>query len=319
MDSAKAPPRQWLQLSCQVHAEAVEAVSELFRRHIPSGVSIEEAIKPTGADRGRAEGWSVDLTRPAKVSAFVPADERAGAIRHQLEEGLWHLGQLLPVYSFETRVLSEQDWAQAWREHYQVHRVGRRLVIKPSWREYEPGPGELVIELDPGMAFGTGLHPTTQLCLRELEERVKPGMRVADIGTGSGILSIAAALLGAKRVFACDTDPVAVSAAQDNSGLNRLADVIEVRRGTIGGQQSVLRRNQHFDVVVANIVADVIAGLMPAVYDATAPGGAAIFSGIIDSREEIVAKALETVGFERLGRQQQGDWVMLAARRTEEA
>jgi ribosomal protein L11 methyltransferase len=278
-------------------------------------VSIEEAIKPNSDERGWAEGWQVDLERPAMVSAFVPLDERAEAVRRRVEEGLWHLGQMLPVYAFETEVLSEEDWASAWREHFHVHRVGRRLVIKPSWREYEPQPGEHVIELDPGMAFGTGLHPTTQLCLQELEERVRAGLTVADVGTGSGILSIAAVLLGAKSVLACDVDSVAVDAARENSRLNGMQNTVEVRLGTLAGDKRALAPGQQFDLVVANIVADVIATLMPELYAATAPGATAIFSGIIESKEERVAEALAAAGFQMAERRQQGDWVMVAATR----
>ena len=307
--------KQWLRLSCRVHPEAIEAVSELLRRYVPAGVSIEEAIKREAGGRDWAEGWQVDLDQPATVSAFVPLDEKAHSICRQVEEGLWHLGQMLPVYSLDTDVLSEEDWSSAWREHFHVHRVGRRLVIKPSWRDYTQQPGELVIELDPGMAFGTGLHPSTQLCLQELEERMRPGMSVLDVGTGSGILAIAASLLGAQRVLACDVDPVAVDAALKNVKLNGLQDRVDVKLGTLVGKNKVLPDGHRYDLIVANIVADTIVELMPEVYTIASAGAIAIFSGIIVDKQDRVADALAKVGFDPVGHRQQGDWVMLVAAR----
>lgn len=311
MSSETKLARKWLQLICETHPEGVEAVSELFRRHVPSGVSIQEAAEPTDL----AGGWRIDLNRPAVVSAFVPFDDDSSAIRHHIEQGLWHIGQILPVYSFRVETLSEQDWAVAWREHFHVHRVGRRLVIKPTWREYEAQSDDVVIDLDPGMAFGTGLHPTTQMCLLGLEEAVRPGMAVLDVGTGSAVLAIAAVKLGANSVLACDLDPIAVDVARQNVSLNGLRESVDVRRGTLGPGSSVVDQGQRFDLLLANIIADVIVALMPDLFSALRPGGLALLSGIIDTKEAGVARALEAVGFEMISRRQQGDWLMLVVRR----
>jgi len=311
MPSVQNSARRWLQLTCRAHPEAAEAVSEAFRRFVPSGVCILEAVE----SNGQPEGWRIDLGQPATISAFIPVDDQAPSIQHQVEESLWHIGQMLPIYSFHTEELAEEDWALAWRQHFHVHRVGRRLVIKPSWRDYTAEPGDVVIELDPGLAFGTGLHPTTQMCLLELEEVIQPGMTVLDVGTGSAILSLAAARLGAERILACDLDAIAVAVARENVERNRLQDRVEVRSGTLGGPSAVLPPGQCFDLVVANIIADTVTSLMPHLVMATRPGGLALFSGIIDSREEGVVRSLEAAGYQTAWRRQQGDWVMLAARR----
>jgi ribosomal protein L11 methyltransferase len=304
---------QWLQLACETHPEAVEAVSELFRRYVPTGVSIQESVQPTDL----AGGWRIDLERPAVVSAFIPLDGRAAAIQQQIEQDLWHIGTILPIYSFHVETLSEQDWAEAWREHFHVHRVGTRTVIKPTWRDYVAQPNDVVIDLDPGMAFGTGLHPTTQMCLAELEQAVKPGASVLDVGTGSAILSIAAVKLGAGSVLACDVDPVAVDVARQNVALNGLQDRVQVALGSLGPSSTLLRDGQQFDLLLANIIADVIVALMPSFFSALMPGGLAILSGIIDTKEESVDQALGEAGFELASREKQGDWLMLAVRRPE--
>jgi len=302
---------RWLELTISAHREAVEAISGLLSCYAPGGVAIEEPI----ALLDDGQEYRVLPDEAVLVRAYLPMDGTEEEKRRSVEEGLWHLGQMLPVYSLDTDVLSEEDWSSAWREHFHVHRVGRRLVIKPSWRDYTQQPGELVIELDPGMAFGTGLHPSTQLCLQELEERMRPGMSVLDVGTGSGILAIAASLLGAQRVLACDVDPVAVDAALKNVKLNGLQDRVDVKLGTLVGENKVLPDGHRYDLIVANIVADTIVELMPEVYTIASAGAIAIFSGIIVDKQDRVADALAKVGFDPVGHRQQGDWVMLVAAR----
>ena len=157
------------------------------------------------------------------VKTYLPLDGTAGEAQRRLEEGLWHLGQIYPIPDPVIRELAEEDWAEAWKQQYHLLRVGRRIVIVPAWEAYAPAPGEVVIRLEPGMAFGTGLHPTTRLCLEALEAHLAPGCTVLDVGTGSGVLAIAAAKLGARSVLALDADPVAVSVARENVALNGVA------------------------------------------------------------------------------------------------
>jgi ribosomal protein L11 methyltransferase len=200
----------WLELSVAADIEAVEAVSEILGRVAPVGTSVEPAFELI--DEGL--GARVDATRPAIVRAYLPAADEDAARRAIAEasEALGHLQAygLRPIGELTTRVVHEADWAEAWKEHFPVLRVGRRIVIRPTWREHEPLPGDVVVALDPGMAFGTGLHPTTQLCLAALERLADQGhvagRRVLDVGCGSGILALAAVLLGAESAVGVDTD-----------------------------------------------------------------------------------------------------------------
>ncbi|MHB1005652.1 MAG: 50S ribosomal protein L11 methyltransferase [Chloroflexota bacterium] len=294
---------EWLELSCKVDREAAEPVGELFARH-GRGVAVEE-------DVNAIEGEEVLAPSPfVFVRTYLALDDSAAAKQQEIERGLWVLGIIRPVGPLETRRLVEQDWAEAWKEHFHVHRVGRRLVIKPSWREYAPAPDELIIALDPGMAFGTGLHPTTQLCMRALEDTIAGGEKVLDLGTGSGILAIAAVRLGATSALALDTDPVAVEVAAANVAANGLADRIAVGQGSLP-----MTSPRAFPVVVANIIARVIAVLAGELAAALTPGGTLIASGIIAERELEVVTALKASGFALVNRMQDGDWVALIAHR----
>jgi ribosomal protein L11 methyltransferase len=193
--------------------------------------------------------------------------------------------------------------------------VGRRTVIVPSWREYAPQPGEIIVSLDPGMAFGTGLHPTTRLCLVELEERLVPGMRVLDLGTGSGILAIAAARLGAGTVLALDTDRVAAEVALANVAANGVANVVQVGQGTLTHPDATLQPllARPWDLVVANIIAQVLVDLAGPLADAVAPGGLLVASGIINERAADVESSLLAQRLTLLDRRTEGDWVTLVA------
>ena len=202
----------WLELSVDVDPEAVESISELLAQHgYNGGVVIDQPIIP-GAD---GPEYTFDTSRPVTMRTYLPLDAQAEETRQRVEQALWHFGQMRAVGPLRVRPLEEEDWANAWKQHYTIQRIGQRTVIVPSWLEYEPLPGDLVLRLDPGMAFGTGLHPTTQLCVGFLEQHVQPGSQMLDLGCGSGILAIAAARLGA-QVLALDTDPIAVAATLKN-------------------------------------------------------------------------------------------------------
>ncbi len=297
----------WLELSTAVDREAVEAVSELFARHAyGGGIVVEEPIIP---EHG-GDGYTVDLASPVVVKAYLPLDHEAADKQQLIEEGLWHLGQMRSVAPLAVKKLAEEDWANAWRAHYQVHRVGKRLVIKPSWQEYQPRAGDVVIELDPGMAFGTGLHPTTQLCLRALERFVQPGMRVLDVGTGSGILAIAAAKLGAREVLGLDVDSIAVEAARENVARNGLQGIVTIRSGTLGSHGE---DEDGYDLVVANITARVIAALSEGLAAALSPQGQLLMSGIIAEQAGIVRTALRRAGLRVVERRTAGDWLAYVA------
>ncbi|MHB1133873.1 MAG: 50S ribosomal protein L11 methyltransferase [Chloroflexota bacterium] len=293
---------RWLELSCLIDREAAEQVGALFAQH-GRGVVIE--------DVDVIEGDPVPLSNgPVTLRTYLAADETLEEKRSAIERGLWVLGMIRPVGELQTKELAETDWAEAWKEHFHVHRVGRRVVIKPTWRDFTPEADDVVVELDPGMAFGTGLHPTTQLCLQAIEDYPVLAKRVLDLGTGSGILAIAAARLGATRVDAVDTDPVAVSAATENVAINNLAGTIMVRRGSLPFPSGY----PPYDLVLANIIARVIAELAPLLAASLAAGGTLIASGILAERSEEVLAALRAAGLTVLERRQSGDWLALVAR-----
>ena len=236
--------------------------------------------------------------------------------------------------------VAEADWAEAWKEHFHVERFGERIVVVPSWREFTPGPADIVLTLDPGMAFGTGQHETTRMCLEALERRVTDGARVLDVGCGSGILSIAAAKLGARQVVALDIDPNCVRITRENASANGVAEIVYAVEGSLGADgdsdrhvDTEARRAADasagddarsappaprgplagFDIVVANIIARVIIELAAPIVAALAPGGRLIASGIIAAREDELATALRAAGLRVESSRTMGEWRCIEA------
>jgi len=344
---------KWLEISVETEAAAVETVSGILHEYGEGGVAVHQDVTPDDEDGA----YHYDTACPTTVTTYVPATDEGESRRDAIAAALGHLtafnlAHIGPVRSHE---VDEEDWANAWKRFYHPMRFGRRLVIRPSWRAFAAGPDDLVIELDPGMAFGTGLHQTTAMCMELLEDYVVPGAVVLDQGAGSGILAIAAARLGATRVTAVDVSEVAVEATRENAARNGVTDRIDVRRGEDvpgnphpptpspvrgrGGGGGVLRPSPAdttsledalpspahgrgvggegpYDVVIANIIANVIIALSAPFAAVLKPGGALIASGIIRDREDEVRGALETAGFAVERREGRDEWVALAARRT---
>jgi len=306
-------PGAWLEISVEADVEAVEAVSEILGRVAPGGVAVEPAFELVEEGLGAR----VDPTRPATVRAYVPARDPAAAERAAAEaaEAMGHLQAfgLRPIGEMRTRVVHEADWADAWKAFFPVMRVGRRLVIRPTWRRHRAAPDDVVIALDPGMAFGTGLHPTTRLCLAGLESLadrgVVAGARVLDVGCGSGILAIAAVRLGAASALGVDTDPIAIEATGANARRNRLGRRVRAREGSLPSGAPA------FDVVLANLIAGVLVPLAGALRDELRPSGTLLASGIFVDREAEVRSAFESAGLRVGERSAEGDWVALEARR----
>jgi ribosomal protein L11 methyltransferase len=301
-------PQRWLELSVETDAEAVEAVSEILGR-----VSAGTVVEPMALVRDPADELAAhpDDRAGFVVTGHVADGPEATAQVDATERALWHLQAfgLRPVGELRVRTVEDRDWTERWKEHATVQRIGR-VVIVPSWLDHAVGAGEVAITLDPGMAFGTGLHPTTRGCLTLLQELPEPmAQRVLDVGSGSGILALAALRLGASSAVALDTDPEAVAATRANAARNGLADAVEAMHGTLPPEVT-----QRFPLVLANLVAAILIELGPRLAAHLAPGGTLIASGIIEPRADEVLEAMAAAGLEPVRRLDDEDWVSLALR-----
>jgi ribosomal protein L11 methyltransferase len=318
-----------LELSVQCDPEAAEAVSELFNRYNGGGYDDEnEAGEAAGGAVIEATGFDDEKQEYAEahrlvVKTYLKPGARGAEIRRLIEEGLWRLSLLYPIPEAQIRPVREEDWANAWKQFYKPIRIGKRVVLKPTWESWTGNDDDLIIHLDPGMAFGTGMHPTTRLCIAALEESVRTGDTVLDIGTGSGVLAIVALRLGAGSVLATDIDPLAVRVAAENATLNGIATTataadapLELRKESVPPQVAGA-----YNVVVANILAEVLAGLFDSKYgnvplaEPLAPGGVMILSGILEDRAHLVDEAAQRHGLTPAGKLQESDWVALLYRK----
>jgi ribosomal protein L11 methyltransferase len=302
---------RWLELSVEVDAEAVEPVSEILGRVAPGGGT---AVRPTQLLRDPDDELNVreDTSAPFVVTAHVPDDASAATAIDATERALWHLQAfgLRPVGQLQVTPVSAADWTDAWKAHYATQRIGR-VVVVPSWLDEEPRDGEVAIRMDPGMAFGTGLHPTTRGCLELLQAHGPMPRRVLDVGCGSGILAIAALRLGAEHADACDTDPLAVEATLANAATNGLTGRVHAWCGTLPAATT----GEPYPLVLANLVAAVLVRLAAPLAAHTAPGGALLASGIIEGRAAEVRDALEGAGLTIAAERHDGEWVSVRAER----
>ncbi len=297
----------WIELAVRADLEAVEAVSEILSRFAPGGTSVQPGFELV--DEGL--GARVDPNQPAIVRAYLPGRDRSAArlAVREVRTALGHLQafDLRPIGELEVSVVHEADWANAWKAHFPVVRIGRSLVIRPTWRRHRRKPGDVVMALDPGMAFGTGLHPTTRLCLAGIEgwsnEGLVAGARILDVGCGSGILIIAAGLFGAAHLDGLDTDPIAVEATLANAARNKLR--VNVQRGSLPS------RRGPYDLVAANLIASLLIALAGDLHAELRPGGRLLASGIFIDREADVRMACEAAGLDQRRRSAEGDWVAL--------
>jgi ribosomal protein L11 methyltransferase len=313
-DEGTSAAGTWMELSIECDGEAVEAVSEILSRVASGGVSVEQPF--TTEQEGLAASPVLDA--PVTIRAYLPAIHMAAveAAIASAREQLGHLTafDLRPIGELTIREVHEEDWATAWKAHFPVMRLGRRIIIKPTWRDYEPAADDVIIALDPGMAFGTGLHPTTRLCLVGLErwadEGIVAGASTLDVGCGSGILAVGAALLGAVPVRALDTDPIAVEATAHNAARNGV--VVSTSAG------SLPIGHGPFDLVFANLVAGILVDLAALLADSVrvgdghqGSGGRLLASGIFIDREPEVRRAFAAAGLRVVRREQETDWVAL--------
>lgn len=299
-------PSDWLEIRVLATPEYVEPLSELFRRFSDGAVAVqlEGDWDPDNAPSDPGPPTRVTVT------TYLRMDATLHSRRAMIDVGLRLISHLHPLGQAQERVVKQQEWETAWKAHFSTLRIGKRIVLKPSWQGYQPRPKDVVVELDPGMAFGTGHHPTTRMGLEELERRVQVGMRVLDVGTGSGILAIAAAKLGAAEVIGVDIDEDAIRAAQENFQRNGVAGRA---MAFLGSLPHPMVKAGGFDLAVVNITAQAIAMLAGPMAQALAPGGILIATGVIAEREAEARDALlRVLSLEQ--RRQDGEWVLLSGR-----
>jgi ribosomal protein L11 methyltransferase len=273
---------KWLEISLATLAETAEAVADVLARFAPDGTAISGEPQTPGAL----------LT----VRAYLPEALAPEAVRQQVREAIWHLSQISPLPEPSFRLIDEEDWAENWKAHFHPMPVGRRLIVVPAWMAAED-PERIPLLLDPGMAFGTGAHPSTRMCLATLESLVQPGDLVVDLGCGSGILSVAAALFGAGHVLACDIDEEAVAATRRSAELNRVDSRIEVFQGSLPQAADRLAGRPAADIVVANILAETLRALLrEGLADLVRDQGRLVLSGILADLEGSVEEVAGAVG-----------------------
>jgi ribosomal protein L11 methyltransferase len=307
----------WVEVSLTVNGELAEAVADVLARSAPNGVTTEQAVDFfNDEDEGTPVG-------PITVRAYLPADERLEETRQKLEEGLYYLGMIQPLPAATYTPIADQNWMEAWKEHYHPIPVGKKLIIVPAWLE-PPDAERVSIKIDPGMAFGTGTHPSTQLCLELIEETCealpeaeRAGMNAIDVGCGSGILSIGALKLGMGFALGVDIDEASVKASRENADTNSIAperfaiglgSVTEILEGKFPIKQAHL--------VLANILAPIIIRLFGmGLADLVEPGGVVVLAGILAEQAEAVQAAAEEHGLKFAEKRQMGDWVALMCAR----
>jgi ribosomal protein L11 methyltransferase len=305
----------WIELSIEADGEAAEAVSALFNRYSPGRVVFEELLP---------EARPETLNR---VKTYLPTDQES--LVSQIQQALWHLSQVYPLAPLSTRQLSQDDWMAAWKADYGVQHIGHHIVVKPSWQEHAAPDGSIVIEIDPGMAFGTGLHPSTRLSLAAIEEHTRVGYAVLDAGTGSGILAIAAAKMGAVRVVGIDIDSTALRVARDNVARNQAADIVSLQRASLcpvptrgEATDAVAIFNADgswtgaFDLLVMNILAPTIVESASAIATCLKPDGIFVVSGLTKPQAAEVRHALRAAGLRVVRQRTQKDWVALVGHRS---
>ena len=310
---------KWSEIAIHTTNEATEAVANIFYEAGASGVIIEDSAEPDKV-RENLYGEIVELDRndfPSEgviVKAYLPVNSFLIETMKEIEDSIDALpgfGLDMGLNKIKTAEVDDEDWATAWKKYYHPVKISGRFTIVPTWEDYTPvDSDELIVELDPGMAFGTGTHPTTVMCMQALEKYVKLDDTVVDVGTGSGVLSIGAAMLGAKSVHALDLDPVAVTAAKENIALNKVEDIIEVTQGN-------LLESIDFapEVIIANILAEVIVTFSQDAANLLPEGGLFIVSGIIEEKRDMVKEDLLAKGFEIVESVLMEDWVAIIAQK----
>lgn len=301
----------WLEVSLTVDGELAESVADVLARFAPNGVMTEQGVKFNDEeDEGTATG-------PITVRAYLEVNDQLEETRQKVEESLYYLGMITPVPTPTYKQIADQNWMEAWKQHYKPILIGERLLILPAWLE-SPDPKRIPIKIDPGMAFGTGTHPTTQLCLElmEISTNHSPLSTVIDVGCGSGILSIAALKLGAKTVLGVDIDIESVKNSRENADVNGVGEELLLGQGSVTEVLAGQFPFKSAPLVVANILAPVLIRLFDAgLADLIEPNGEIILSGILDHQTESVIEAGQAKGLKRGETRQMKDWVAISMKK----
>ncbi|HEQ4751223.1 TPA: 50S ribosomal protein L11 methyltransferase [Streptococcus pyogenes] len=307
----------WQEVTVHVHRDAQEAVSNLLIETGSQGVAIADSADYIGQKDRFGELYpDVEQSDMITITAYYPSSANLADVTVTINEQLAELasfGLQVGQVTVDSQELAEEDWADNWKKYYEPARITHDLTIVPSWTDYDASAGEKVIKLDPAMAFGTGTHPTTKMSLFALEQVLRGGETVIDVGTGSGVLSIASSLLGAKTIYAYDLDDVAVRVAQENIDLNQGTDNIHVAAGDL-----LKGVGQEADVIVANILADILVLLTDDAYRLVKKEGYLILSGIISEKLDMVLEAAFSAGFFLETHMIQGEWNALVFKKTDD-
>ena len=298
----------WLEVSMQVTPEQAEAVAEVLGRFTPEGVVVEHLAIQTSTPE--------TLMEPkVRVSGYLFADAHLEGKKERLEEALFYLGRIQPLPDPVFKPIMDENWMAAWKDQYKPLKLGSNLAILPAWAD-NPYPERITIRINPGMAFGTGTHPTTQLCLELMENRVTPGMDVIDVGCGSGILSIAAVLLGANHAYGTDISPAAVQSSLENAALNHVSQKVSFFQGSVGEITSGAFAVTKASLVIVNILAAIIMRLFDEdLGELVFEGGSLILSGILDQQAQDVQQKAEHAGFFLVEKREIEDWVALSLKK----
>ena len=299
-------PKAWLEASIICSGELAEAVAEVFSRFSPDGVVMNSVT------RYDSLGHEEVPTGNMQVVAYFPQEESTESLRNQLEQAIWHMSQIVPLDPIEYQLVLDQNWMAAWKANYKPLKIGRNLIVLPAWVDPALAENRIPIIISPDMAFGTGTHPSTQLCMLALEKYGVKEMDVIDIGTGSGILSIEAAKLGAERILGVDNDPDAIPSAINNAALNGVADKIVFEVGT---HTDVLKRTDGLNQsprVIANILSPILANMLSTgLSDLVSPSGLLFLGGVLDHQAQSLADLARSLGLSLRETLQQEDWVVL--------
>ena len=310
---------EWIEWIVHTNTEGADHVSDLLMEYGASGTMIED--RNDIPDPSRPNGiWEIidpllleNMPDDVLVHAWFESEKTPPSLSETIRNRLAELSSGTDAYGslrLELRSVNDSEWSDVWKQYFKPFHASDHLVIKPTWESFDPGPEDIIIEIDPGMAFGSGTHETTSMCLSLLEQSISGGEEIIDVGTGSGILAIGAALLGAGHVLAIDIDPDAVKVAAENIIHNHVSDRIDVQQGNLLDQVSAV-----CDICVANIISDVIIAFAAPLKAHIRPGGLFICSGIVSSRADEVRLALENAEYEIIRKAVKGEWVAFLCRR----